>query len=832
MDYHFLKTGLTQEEALIKLQSVGKNLIEDHGSYKAWLAFLSRFRNPLIILLLSAAVLILFVGEFHSFVIITLMVFISVIIDFTQEHHATKAAEKLRQSVSLRSQVWRDGVLKDILAFDLVPGDIVELTPGDMVPADGVVLEARDFFIDEAVITGESFPDEKNACDLEIIDPNLLTNKQRVFMGTSVLNGWGRMGVTDTGSKTAFGKMAKSLGEPPQISAFMNNLYSFGYFLIRVTLTLVFITLFINLITKQGWLDALLFSIALGVGMTPEFLPMIMSVSLARGAVRLSKQHVIVKHTSAIYDLGNIDILCTDKTGTLTEAKIRLESCLDPFGKISNEAHVYGFLNAYFESGLKNPLTQAIREAVPKEAHVEDWKKIDELPFDFERRRVSLLLNSPTQHILLTKGTVETILPLCQEMMSDNGVIALSEEAKQQIMNLFTQLSHQGKRLLAVASKSMSLEKDTLSQGDESGLCFLGILVFSDLPKKGIASALRELEIDGIHLKVITGDNELVTQHLYEQLGLKIQGVLNGPDIQTLSDEDLQNQVEKVNIFCRITPEQKQRIIVALRANGHIVGFIGDGVNDTGALHAAHVGISVDNAMPVAKESSQLILMRQDFHVIHQGILEGRRTFANIMKYIMMGTSSNFGNMMSMVGASLFLPFLPMLPIQILLNNLLYDLSEVAIPFDSVDSTQLKKPSHWDIKFIRKFMLTFGPVSSIFDFVVFYIFYKMFPSDPALFQTAWFVESLLTQILVIFIIRTRLSPWQSMPDYRLIISAVACVLAGLIIPYSSFYEYFYFVPLPKTALMIICLIVFIYLVCAELVKRYFYKNLKVTLLKL
>lgn len=807
---HSRPEGLTERQAKDSFKHYGPNVISYKPKQNPLWAFLLRFQNPLVLLLLIASVLILLTGDTQSFILISAIVLASVTIDFIQEHRAYRAAEFLKKSVSLSLNVWREGKKRQIPASQLVPGDVVDLVAGDLIPADGLVLSATDCFVDQSSLTGESFPVEKQATPLPAKNPSEAAHA--VFMGSSVMSGQARFIACQTGARTLLGTLSESLREKTLPSAFLESTQTFGLFLMRLTILLVLATLLINLFMHRPWLDAFLFSIALGVGMTPEFFPMIISVTLARGALEMSRRHVIVKRVSAVYDMGSMDVLCTDKTGTLTEAHIRLDQSLDPLGNPDERTFELIYLNSFFETSTKNPLTEAVLNHKNLEKIAQTWKKRDEIPFDFQRRRSSVLLDNGKDCLLILKGPVENLLDLCK----------CSAKDKQKTFAHFQTLSQQGLRILGVAWKKMPSSQTHITSTDEQDLVLSGFISFSDSPKEGAAQTLKALLKDGIQVKIVTGDNEYVTQHVCEKLSISVLGVITGPEISEINDHELRARVEETNLFCRVTPDQKRRILLQLKNLGHVVGFMGDGINDAGALHIANVSISVENAVPVAKEAATFILLKRDLAVIHQGILAGRRTFANIMKYAMMGTSSNLGNMISMVGASLFLPFLPMLPTQILLNNLLYDLSEIGIPFDRVDKEMLVSPVHWDMKFIRNFMLVMGPLSSLFDFAVFYILLHVFKAGESLFQTGWFVESLATQILVIFIIRTQQNPMKSRPHPFLTVTSLAGVAAGALLTFTTLGSYFGFSVLPGPFLTALSCIVIFYLGLAEICKRLFY----------
>ncbi len=815
--------GLSGTDATSRAQRYGPNLLVMRPGRAALVQFLTRFKNPLVVLLMVAGLISGLTGEKSSFVIITLLVMGSVTLDFIQEYRAGKAAEQLRQSVMVRATVCRNGETCDIPASELVPGDVVLLSAGDLVPADGRVLEARDFFVKQALLTGESYPVEKHAGEVPgMVDMAGATNA--VFMGTSAISGSATVVICATGADTELGSIADTLGNQPPPTAFERGTRQFGLLIMRLTLLLVLFVLLVNTLFHRPWLETFLFAVALAVGLTPELLPMIVSVTLSRGALRMARKKVIVKRLPAIQNLGSMDVLCTDKTGTLTEARIRLERHIDSQGRESARVLELAYLNSYFETGLRSPLDTAI--LAHRDIDVGAWRKVDEVPFGFERRRVSVLVDNGRKRLLVVKGAPEDILRLSTryEAEGPDAIRMLDKAAERAIWARFEALGRSGFRVLGVAVREVSQEHSHAVVGDESELVFAGFAAFLDPPKATAAGALRKLAASNVDVKVVTGDNELVTQYVCAELGLPIDGVLTGAEIAQLDDHALQVRVEQANLFCRVSPMQKNRIILALKQRGHTVGFLGDGINDAPSLHSADVGISVDSAVDVAKEAAEMILLESDLGVLHEGVVEGRRTFGNIMKYIMMATSSNFGNMFSMAGAALFLPFLPMLPIQILLNNFLYDTSEIPIPMDTVDAEYAAYPRKWDMGFITHFMLVIGPISSVFDFLTFFVMLRVFHATQGLFHTGWFVESLATQVLVIFVIRTRLNPFRSPPHPILAATSLAVVMFAAVLPYTRLGTYFGFTPLPPDFFFVLATMVVIYLLAVERAKRWFYRR--------
>jgi len=817
---HSSETGLSTSDATETFKRIGANRIDSAERKGFLLAFIERFTNPLVLILLFAAAVSAFTGDVPSFLIIAFIVLMSVTLDVTQEYQAQRAADSLRKQVSLLSKVLRDGCLVDIPATEIVPGDMVFLAAGDLVPADARLVEARDLHVDEALLTGEAYPAEKEVslpsaeASASIFPPNL------VFMGSSVVSGTAKALILATGRDTQLGTIAGTLRKQPPPTAFGIGIQNFGMMIVRATVLLVLFVVLMNLLFHRPLLESFLFALALAVGLTPELLPMIVSVTLSHGSIRMARKHVIVKRQSAIDDLGSMDVFCSDKTGTLTEARIKLIREVDLTGQESSEVMQLALLNAAFETGLKSPLDEAILNTGPIDLAV--WRKIDEVPFDFQRRRVSILCEGDGRRLIIVKGAPEDVLHLSTRY-EQKGMPPrpLDAEARKSAEMTFNALGVEGFRVLAVASRQVDHECQNASVTDEADLTFAGFLAFLDPPKAGAREALTELANLGVAVKVVTGDNEPVTRHVCGELGLRVTGVLSGPEVADLTDEALAAKADDTTLFCRVTPPQKSRIIASLRRKGHVVGYLGDGINDAPPLHIADVGFSVDTAVDVAKEAAAIILLRKELGVLAEGVREGRRTFANILKYMMMGTSSNFGNMFSMAGGVLFLPFLPMLPTQILLNNLLYDLSETAIPLDNVSDTTLGQPRRWDLGVVRKFMLVFGPLSSVFDLVTFGLLLWVFHSNAVQFHTGWFVESLSTQILVIFIIRTA-QPLQDRPHAALVASSLSALTIAVTLPYLPLARWFGFVPLPADVMGALALVTIVYLISVYLVKRWFF----------
>ncbi len=822
-------TGLTSAEAQLRLTRDGPNVLVMRKERPVALQFLARFKNPLVLLLLVASALSAGTGDVASSIITMLVVLLSITLDFVQERRAGKAAEKLRDAVAHRVDVWRDGKLGEAPAESLVTGDVVVLTAGSLVAADLRVMESHDCFVNQALLTGESYPVEKKPNDTATsAEPSEATHV--LFMGTIVVSGSATAVVVRTGSASALGGIGKTLEVEAPPTAFEMGTRRFGLMILRLAAVMVTFVLTVCLARHRPLLEAILFSAALAVGLTPELLPMVVSVTLARGALRMAKKQVIVKRLGAIHDLGSMDVLCTDKTGTLTEAKIRLERHVDAQGNDSPRVLWLALLNSQFESGLKSPMDEAILRHT--EVDLTGWQKVDEVPFDFERRRVSVLVQHPDgRRLLIVKGALEDIARLSTRWEGDgpDDLRALDDAATAQITERFDALSREGFRVLGVAWKVAPPELDHARVDDEVGLNFCGFAAFEDPPKASAKAALAELAARGIAVKVISGDNEQVTMHVCAQVGLTVAGHMTGAALEQLDDAALATQLDATTIFCRMNPRQKERIVKALRANGHVVGYMGDGINDAPPLHAADVGISVDSGADVAKEAADMILLLQDLAVLNDGIAEGRRTFANILKYVMMATSSNFGNMFSMAASAIILPFLPMLPVQVLLNNFLYDLSEMPIPLDRVDDDWLQRPHRWDMRFIRNFMLTLGPVSSVFDIGTFGLLWWWFGKDEKAFHTGWFIESLATQVLVIFVIRTRGKPWASLPSRTLVGTSLGVALLGFVLPFTPLAAWVGFAPLPLPFLGVLVGVVATYLLVTQGIKTWFYSREKSSL---
>ena len=813
--------GLSSSEAARRLRVQGPNRIADGGGRRLVAAILDRFRNPLVLILFAAAGVSASTGDMPSFVIVTVIVSMSIALDVLQEHRAENAAAALRAQVSLNATVSRDGLELTIPATDLVVGDVVRLAAGDLVPADARLIAGRDLYVDEALLTGESYPAEKGMRPADDATEDALP-RNLVFMGSSVVSGTATAIVFATGRRAQVGAIADSLAAPPPPTAFALGIRDFGLMIVRITVLLVLFVLLANVALHRPLLESFLFALALAVGLTPELLPMVVSVTLAHGALRLAERGVIVKRLSAIHDLGSMDVLCSDKTGTLTDARIALVREVDVDGHDSPGALRWAEINATHESGLKSPLDEAILAC--GRIDPAEWRKLDEVPFDFERRRVSVLVEHQGRRLLVVKGAPEDVLRLADTYETAPGsTLPFDAAARLRAHATFDALGRDGFRVLGVAWREVEPDRDHARIDDEASLAFAGFLAFLDPPKQGARAALAGLAALGVAVKIVTGDNEGVTRHVVGELGLEVGALLTGPELAELSDTALAARLDTTSLYCRVTPAQKSRIIAAYRRRGHVVGYIGDGINDAPSLHAADVGFSVDTAVDVAKEAAAMILLRKDLAVLAEGVREGRRTFANILKYVMMGTSSNFGNMFSMAGGVLFLPFLPMLPIQILLNNLLYDVSEIAIPMDRVSEEMVARPRKWDLKIVREFMYALGPISSIFDFATFGLLLWVFHTGETTFHTGWFVESMATQILVIFVIRTA-DARRDRPHPLLVATTLGALAVAVLVPWSPLATWFGFTPLPPPLAAAIAGLVVVYLTLVHLVKQWFFRR--------
>lgn len=817
--------GLSSVEAARRLQQAGPNTLKAGQQVTALGLLLNQFKSPLVLILVFAVIVSAFAQEWTDAIIILIIILGSSLLGFWQEYRASSAVAQLRARVTIKATVLRDGKPQTIPAEAVAPGDVVLLAAGSLIPADGVLLAANDFFVSQAVLTGETFPVEKTvAAAGDVAETAGLAERTNcVFMGTNVRSGTARALIVQTGATTAFGQIAERLKLRPPETEFEHGIRRFGYLLTVVMSTLVVATFAINVFFQRPAIEALLFAIALAVGMAPELLPAIISINLAKGAQVMAKNGVIVRRLSAIENLGSMDVLCTDKTGTLTAGVVLLDGALDVQGQPSATVQRDAYFNAVFQTGLVNALDEAIiAKAQAAGLTTAAASKIDELPYDFVRKRLSIVVQEADgQQHLITKGALDNVLAVCTQVQDDHGPVPFDPAHEKQIRQRYAEWSAQGYRVLGVAAKPVALASN-LAHGDECDLIFRGFLIFFDPPKASVQQTLRDLTRLGVQVKIITGDNRLVATHVAETVGLSVNGLLTGAEIGALSDEALWQRAKTTTIFAEIDPNAKERIILALRKMGHVVGYMGDGINDAPALHAADVGISVDTAVDVAKEAADFVLLRQDLDVLRQGIEEGRRTFANTLKYIFTTTSANFGNMFSMAGASLFLPFLPLLAKQILLNNFLSDFPSLTIATDTVDPELVEKPRRWDIKFIRDIMVIFGLISSVFDFLTFGVLIYIVKAAPAEFRTGWFVESLMTELLITLVLRTRRSIFKSKPGFYLWLSTLAAAIVTIAIPYLPFGPLLGFTPLPLYALWLLLVITVLYVVASEVAKRLYF----------
>jgi Mg2+-importing ATPase len=814
--------GLSEKDAQEILRRVGPNRIRSKEKATPLGLFLNQFKSPIVIILIFATLISAFLQDWADAIIILFIVMGSALLSFYQEYNANNAAEKLREQVSLKTEVLRDGKPASITTEEIVPGDVVLLSAGSLIPADGLVVEARDFFVNQAVLTGETFPVEKMP---GIIPENagLPERTNVVFMGTNVRSGSAKALIVETGLQTAFGQIANKLTLRPPETEFERGIKHLGYLLTEVMLVLVLGIFFFNVLLHKPVLDSLLFSIALAVGLTPQLLPAIININLSKGSQEMAKHGVIVRRLESIENFGSMDILCTDKTGTLTQGVVQLDGALDVNGEPSEQVSLYAYLNAHMQTGLPNPLDEAI---VSKGAKgVDEYSKVDEIPYDFIRKRLTVVAERKNSSAyMITKGALENVLAACSRVQIGDGEKALDTDQRAKIQERYEAWSAQGYRVLGVAVKPVSGQVHPFSKTSETDMAFAGFLLFLDPPKEGVKDTIQALEKLGVRLKVITGDNKLVARHTGQVVGLGDAKVVTGVELDDLRDEALWHTVEETTIFAGVDPNQKERIILALKKRGHVVGYMGDGINDAPSLHSADVGISVANAVDVAKAAADLVLLKQDLDVLREGIVQGRKTFANTQKYIFMATSANFGNMFSMAGASLFLPFLPMLPKQILLINFLTDLPEMTIASDRVDDILVERPHRMDIRFIRRFMLIFGPLSSIFDFATFGVLLWLMKANEQIFQTGWFIESILSAGVVVFAVRTRLPFTRSRPS-RVMLGMTLLVMAiTLTLPYTPLAGLLGFTPLSIPYLLVIFGIVALYFMSAELIKRWFYRK--------
>ena len=801
--------GLTETDAEARLERDGPNEPVRRVPWSLPREIVRRIASPLVAILTLASIAAAALGDLADAGVILVIVGLSIAIELWQTHRAQRAASKLASVVAASATVLRDGAWRDVARRTVVAGDVVRLSAGDMIPADGRVLEAKDLHLNEAALTGESLPVEKPAGAV-------------VSMGSSVISGTATAVITATGPRTAFGEIAHALTERAATTTLERGMAEFGSLIGRTVIFLVLFVLAAAAALHRDPLEAFLFALALAVGLTPEFLPMITTVTLARGAVRMARAQVVVKNLAAIQSFGSIDILCSDKTGTLTTGTMSVASFVDPVGRPSRRVLGLAAINSAFETGISNALDVAIADAAQEDTSV--WEKIDEVPFDFDRRRVSVIVRRAGETLLVVKGAPEQLIAAATRYETDDGARPLDEASRARIAAAFRDLSGQGLRVIAVASRALEA-RASYGKEDERDLVLAGFLGFVDPPREDAADAVAALRSEGVRVKVLTGDSELVAAWVCERVGIPTKHILLGSEIDHLSDPALAQRALRTDVFARVSPVQKSRILHALRGRGHVVGFLGDGINDAPSIHAADVGISVANATDVAKDAASVILLQPGLRVLYDGVLEGRRAFGNVVKYLLMGTSSSFGNVFSMAVASVALPFLPMLPQQILLNSFLYDIAQLTIPYDRVDAELTQKPRRWDLRLVRRFMTTIGPVSSLYDFVTFWVLLHVFHAAPAEFRTGWFVESLATQTLVIFVIRTRKNPFASRPSRALVATTLAVVAFGTALPYSPLARWFGFVPLPAAFFVFLAPAIVTYLALVEATKRRLFRHL-------
>jgi Mg2+-importing ATPase len=807
-----LGIGLTTTEATRLLAQVGPNEIETSQRFWAFRTVLQFATNPLVVILLVASLVSGLLGEALNATLIAAMVALSIGLDFYQSYSSEQAVRTLRSLVTPRASVWRDGHPVEIPTREIVPGDVLDVRAGDLLSADATLTAGTSLNVDEAALTGESLPAEKRA---DAGGVSLL------FAGTSIVSGVGRAVVTATGPRTQFGAIAHALIEKAPPTEFELGARRFGTLIMRTIVGLVLFVFLVSALLHRDPLESLLFALALAVGLTPEFLPMIMTVTLSQGARRMARGKVIVKRLAAIEHLGNMDILCSDKTGTLTRGVVTLSAYVDIAGQESADVLRWACVNSALESGIRSPLDDAI--LAHDHPAIGDYTKRSELPFDFERRCVTVLADGPEGLQLIAKGAPESIVALCSRADVSGGEMPFDDALRARAKQTFERLSLSGYHLLAVAHKPALPDQDRLTATDERDLVLAGFVAFLDPPDPSARQTLADLRAGGVRVKILTGDGDLIARTICEQVGVRTDRIVLGSDLARMSDDALLVVAEECDVFARVSPTQKHRVIRALKRKGHVVGYIGDGINDAPSLHAADVGISVSTGVEVAKAAADIILLERGLAVIQRGVQEGRKSFGNITKYVLMGTSSNFGNMLSMAVAAAFLPFLPLLPVQILLNNFLYDLSQLTIPTDNVDASYLAQPRKWDMRLIRRFMFGLGPVSSLYDFLTFGLLLWVFQAGPAMFRAGWFIESLATQTLVIFVIRTAGNPFRSRPSRALVVSVIGSILVALVLVITPIGRDLGFGELPLSFYGMLVVLVGTYLGVVELFKRRFYR---------
>ncbi len=814
--------GLSAGEAEARLKQYGPNTFKAHSSSSSVILFLSQFKSPITLLLIAAALLSMVLSEFTYAVIILIIILISSMLGFWQEKGAANAVDELLKMVQIKCRILRDGKEDDLPVENTVPGDIIILSAGDVIPGDSLLIDSKELFTDEAAFTGETYPVEKNP-GIVAADAPLAKRTNSLFMGSHVISGKASALVIKTGRQTEFGKISDRLRIKSPETDFEKGIRRFGYMLMEITLILVLIIFAINILLHKPALDSFLFSLALAVGLTPQLLPAIITVNLSAGARSMAKQQVIVKRLSSIENFGSMNILCSDKTGTITEGKVTLKDALDIEANHSVKTLQFAWLNASLQQGFHNPIDEAICSGY--KGNAEGFSVQCEIPYDFIRKRLTIQIKNATQNFAVTKGALNSIIQICDKAEKASGQVVSMDLSHAAINDKYHELSAAGFRVLGIAYKNGSNEKD-FTRDDEKEMVFLGFITLFDPPKKDALQTINNLKNLGVQLKLITGDNALVADSLAKQIGINNPVILTGQQLREMSESALMQQATGADIFAEVEPNQKERIIMSLKKSGNVVGFMGDGINDAPALHTADVGISVDSAVDVAKEAADIVLLTQDLNVLSAGIVAGRKTFANTMKYIFMATSANFGNMFSMAGASLFLPFLPLLPKQILLTNLLTDFPEMTIATDRVDMLSVEKPHRWDIKFIQRFMIVFGLLSSVYDYLTFVVLLYLMKANERTFQTGWFMESVISATLIVLVVRTRLPFFKSLPGKYLSIATCFIVLIVLALPLTPIAGLFGFVSLPLSFYGWMLLIVAAYIISAETAKRWFYKRIQ------
>ena len=835
-------TGLSSEQASEVLKKAGPNTVAAGGRKSMVMDLLHRCKNPLVVQLLVMCGLFYWAADdVASASIVGAMVFLSVFLSYFQESRSSRAVEKLQKMVKTTVTVLRDGKETDIQLEEVVPGDVVVLAAGSLIPADLRILTAKDFFVSQSALTGESMPVEKSAENNQPAGRVSFEYTNACFMGSNVLSGSARAIVLSTGANTYFGSLAEKMLSKRDPTSFDKGIASFTWLMIRFMIVMVLTVFLIVGIRDHNWLEAMLFGLSIAAGLTPEMLPMVMTVCLSKGALMMSRKKVIVKHLHAIQNFGAMDVLCTDKTGTLTQDHVVLERYVDVTNRVSEDVLKYAYMNSYYQTGLRNLLDRAVLSHTDLDVEL-NCKKVDEIPFDFKRRRMSVVIDYEDRHVLICKGAVEEVIAVCENYQVDDDINPLIQLIRDDLLDEYRSLSAQGYRVLAIAYREYDRSKPVFAVADESELILLGYIAFFDPPKDTSARAIAALGRSGVGVKILTGDNELVTKKVCGDVGMVITKLLTGPQLSAMDEATFAKEVTEANVLARLTPDQKEKVIKSLRSQGHVVGFMGDGINDVLAMKAADVGISVDTAVDVAKESADIILLEKSLLVLEDGIIEGRKVFGNIIKYIKMGASSNYGNMFSMLGTAFVLPvnLLPMLPTQILVNNLLYDISQVGIPLDNVDAEYLEKPRRWNIKSIQRFMFYVGPISSIFDYATWFLMLYGFgcvafgkPGTSAsanahieaLFHTAWFVESLVTQTLIVHVIRSIRIPFiQSRASRTMSFTTLSVIAIGIWLPFSPFARLLQLTPLPGIFFAWLALFAFLYCALTHVVKTWFYKR--------